>query len=153
MKFRNSRGGARVATLAKVIRSSVAFVLIAVAACLTTGAAQAQDSAVPARAANNAVQAAIQSAVQNIRDQVQRNRLRPTAGRPLGFAGDPFVRETYEPFEALGYAKGGIVTKAPPKAAPPPTTWLFSVWAQSSVDRERRSGFFGLTNLDSRSTS
>src|SRR5262245_48361220 len=109
---------------AKSYRSGRLLAAMLGTACLTSLAgtqAHAQGSQIPAvSAANNAVQSAIQSEIQIIRDQIQSRRLAPAGGRPLGFAGEPFAREThvYDPFEAfgaLGYAKSPL--KAPP--APP----------------------------------
>src|SRR5262245_17149802 len=72
--------------------------------------AHAQSDAV--RATNAAIQSAIQSELQIIRDQIQSRRRLGLApgGRPIGFSGDPYFRETYfedayEAFGALGYAK------------------------------------------------
>jgi hypothetical protein len=156
MIFAKLREAAGLVFVAGKLKSALAAVLVVLAACLATTVAHAQsDSAAPSRAANSAVQSAIQSNIQNIRDQLQSRRLSGSAAAlPLGFSGEPYARATYEdPFEALGYAKRGIVTKAPLKAAPPPSTWIFSAWAQTSYDRERRTGFFGVVSQESTSTS
>src|SRR5262245_39104455 len=76
--------------------------------------ARAQSDAV--KATNAAIQSAIQSELQIIRDQIQSRRLLPPTGRAIGFSGDPYFRQTYfndayEAFGALGYAKGSMPTK------------------------------------------
>lgn len=97
-------------------------------------------------AANNAIQSGIQSAIQNIRDQIQGRRRIALPGRlTRGFSSDPFA-EAFDPFEAMAYGKGGLVTKAPPRPTTVDPTYFISIWGQGSVDREERDiTFLGLT--------
>jgi len=67
---------------------------------------------------------------------LRRLRIDPRTGRPItAFAPEAQV---YDPFEALAYAKGGMVTKAPPAPAPAVSSWYVSAWGQGSGDQEHR---------------
>jgi hypothetical protein len=150
MSYRIKVVGARFSASAKGFAWGVPLALSA--ACILPTSASADDVAI--RAANNATQAAIASAIQDARDQVQSKTLgRSRNGRQaIGFSGDPYA-QIYDPFEALGYAKSGMVTKAPPLAAPTAPSYFVSVWGQGSVDREERSITFAGRTTDTRSTS
>jgi len=65
----------------------------------------------------------------------------PGTGRVNAFSGEADA-DVYGPFEALGYAKSGMVTKAPPRAMPASPSYFYSVWGMGSVDHEERDGPF-----------
>lgn len=151
MSVKNGCESACVSSLAKSLKSGVALASIVVAACLVTSGARASGSSDDSiKAASNATQSAIQSAIQTVRDQL-RWFLRGTRALPLN--ADPYAAG-YDPFEAMGYAKSGMVTKARPMAAPAAPSYFVSIWGQGSADYERRSlaTFAGL-DFSSRSTS
>jgi len=82
---------------------------------------------------------------------LRRLRIDPRTGRPItAFAPEAQV---YDPFEALAYAKGGMVTKAPPAPAPAVSSWYVSAWGQGSGDQEHRDVRFGAGIINSRTTS
>jgi hypothetical protein len=76
--------------------------------------------------------------------------LRLASLRRVGFASEA---EPYDPIEALGYAKGGMVTKAPPVAGPAASTWYVSAWGQGSYDHEDRDARFLGGTVSSRTSS
>jgi len=81
----------------------------------------------------------------------RRLRINPRTGRPIaGFAAEV---EPYDPIEALGYAKGGMVTKAPPAPAAVASSWYFAAWGQGSYDHEDRDVKFLGATISSRTTS
>src|SRR4051812_40059287 len=85
------------------------------------------------RTALRTVESLVQARIIDVRDQVQSlvarmnsaPRLRATPFAAEG-AVDPYA-PGYDPFEStLGYARTGMVTKAPPKAAPEPPNYFIS---------------------------
>jgi hypothetical protein len=139
MEFRYARIVVRASFVKRV--SLVASLLAAT--CLVPMSAYASSSSdIPVQVANRTVQSAIQSAIQAVTDFVRYRYQRPQVLRENNrltsrFSADPYA-EGYGPFEALAYSKGGLVTKAPPKAAPAGPTYFVSVWGQGSADREER---------------
>ena len=111
MSARIGVGKARAGASAKTLVLGLPLALSAMCVVPTSASASGDDAV---KAANNATQAAVAAAVEMARDQARLLALgvRP-AGRPaIGFSGDPYA-QVYDPFEALGYAKSGMVTKAP----------------------------------------
>ena len=89
--------------------------------------------------------------VRGIIAQSRRLRIDPRTGRPIsGFAAEA---EPYDPIEALGYAKGGMVTKAPRAPAAAASSWYFAGWGQGSYDHEDRDVRFLGATISSRTTS
>jgi hypothetical protein len=97
-----------------------------------------------AKGAGQNTAGAVNLVLTNFRDGFQSSLKRiPGAPGLAAFSADP-SRQTiyahgYDPFEsmALGYAKG-MPTKARPQPAAPPSSWLYSIWAQASTDYEKR---------------
>jgi hypothetical protein len=122
----------------------------AISGGLSITPAHAQSDAI--KATNAAIQSAIQSELQIIRDQIQSRRLGlTTGGRAIGFSGDPYFRETYfndayDAFGALGYAKSSKGASPPPA---PANDITFSVWGSVSYDNVHRRGFFNGTDIGS----
>ena len=108
---------------------------------------------------NNAVRSAVGSEIYTARDWVRsiiaQRRLRydPRTGRPVPAFAPEAEGGTYGPFDALGYAKSGMVTKAPPMAAPAASSWYVASWGQGSADQEHRDITFGGVGIPSRTTS
>jgi hypothetical protein len=128
------------------------------ATCLVpVSASAASSNDIPVQTANRSVQSAIQTAIVSVRDFVRayyiRRQVTQVPGRLTSrFSGDPYA-EGYDPFEALAYGKGGLVTKAPPKAAPVGPTYFVSVWGQGSADREERDITFNSVLTSTTTTS
>jgi hypothetical protein len=104
--------------------------------------------------ANSALQSHVYDASHDwIRGILAQRRLRidPRTGRPIA-AFAPEV-QPYDPIEALGYAKGGMVTKAPPAPAPAASSWYFAAWGQGAYDHEDRDVRFNGAIISSRTTS
>jgi hypothetical protein len=83
--------------------------------------------------------------------ELRRLRRDPRTGQFIsGFAPE---NVPYDPIEALGYAKGGMVTKAPPAPAVAASSWYFAGWGQGSYDHENRDVRFLGATISSRTTS
>ncbi|MCX7311600.1 MAG: autotransporter outer membrane beta-barrel domain-containing protein [Alphaproteobacteria bacterium] len=153
MTILNGRGDARGAFAVERIKAGIAVAGIAIAGCVLSGEAQASSGAAQeaVKASNNATQSAIQSAITTVRDFLVNVRRLQSGSQPLRFDGD--ANASYDPFEALGYAKSGMVTKARPMAAPAGPNYFVSAWGQGSADHERRSLTFAGADDSSRTTS
>ena len=142
---RNAAQLARVRTSS--LRTAVLSALIASAACFAAETANAQAD--PARITANAVNNAVQSAIDNARDLIFLQR--QLAGRvPLGFAADPDFDSTYR---ALGYAPSKQARANPLYVAPPPPpagpTIQTAIWGSGTYDREHQTGTFAGTDIGS----
>lgn len=113
--------------------------------------------------ANGTVGSGVASQLESIRNDIRciiRRRLNVVdktcqlGASAIGFApeSDPYVAG-YDPFEALGYAKSGMVTKARPMPGPAASNWFVSVWGQGAADREERRITFAGANFGSATRS
>jgi hypothetical protein len=116
---------------------SVKFTLIAFAGLVGTalaGGVQPAHAQSTSYIVQQAVNSAVQSVLQNVRDQIQSGQVAPLpgGGTRLQFTAEDAATDNYydHVFGALGYSGSPMLTKAPPMPAPMPPQW--GVWGTGS---------------------